>query len=134
MFRIATASLRKVVNPLDGIMWDCAPISKDDVLDAIRDKHFDGRQWNDIVRSSSGDMRDYHIARIATLCVEGLTLEKCVLIAEIKIGTSPDKFYMNDGNHRLAATYINSTQTVDLAVATNDEDQLVKLYPFFTPI
>ena len=133
-FRVDTTKLRRLVDPLDGAMWKCAKILDREILEAVEAQNFDDRIWDDLVQSVNSDMRSYHIARVATLLQQGFTFDGCVLVGVVDAPGQADNFYMNDGNHRLAATYIRAPEFIELAVATNNPDRMTEKYPFFKPV
>lgn len=132
VYEISARELRAYVDPLDGRMWKIAPISEDEVRDAIARGVREMRSWegdNLVQTLNAEEARTFHIDRIATLFNLPLA-ENVVLILENHTPTV--RAYLNDGNHRLAAAYLRGDSTVKAIVAASDPGKIGCVLPSAT--
>ena len=128
-YEIKTSELRTWVNPLDGTMWKCGPISETEIFEAKAAGKTEQRSWegDDLVHSLTLEQaREFHVNRIATLLdcpMEG----QIVLILENHV--APIKAYLNDGNHRLVAAYLRGDETVRAVVIASALDTVLEVLP-----
>ncbi len=133
-YKIKTSELRLFVNPLNGDMWKCSPISEAEILQAKASGKTEHRSWeaDDLVSSLTLEQaREFHVNRIATLLDQPMN-DEIILILENHV--TPIKVYLNDGNHRLAAAYLRGDETISATVAASVPDEILKALPSAVPV
>ena len=127
LYEISSAELRQFVDPLDGKMWRCDPISEAEVLAAISHGVHEPMGWEEAMSKiqTLEEARNFHINRIATLF--GMEMETPALMLinhEEEI-----KGHIFDGNHRVAAAYIRKDPTIRIIVAASEPSKVNITFP-----
>ena len=134
-FKVKAKELRNLVDPLDGTMWKCGPISGDEIEEARKKNEFEDRSWSDdeVVHEklSLEEARSFHIRRIATMLEKGCSGR---IAMGLENHTSDVKAYISDGNHSLAAAYIRGDDEIELVIAASKPDEINDLLPSATVI
>jgi hypothetical protein len=127
-YEIPSADLRRFVDPLDGSMWRCGPITEEEIESAKEAGLVEERCWND-VKDSMRDMekaRAFHIARIATLLDE---VGQGNLVLVLENHTVDIKCHIYDGNHRVAAAFVRRDPKIRIFIAASDAENILAVFP-----
>jgi len=126
-FVIPAHELKARVDPRDGAMWKCEPISASEIDAALASGVKEERRWNDIVNTLSfEESRKFHINRIATLVRE---VPSDAIVVIIENHTNKVRVYLNDGNHRLAAAYVRGDLLITAVVAASKPEAIGDVFP-----
>jgi len=132
LFKVPVAELRLHVDPLDGQMWKCRPISEADVRLAVGGGVVELRPWDQVINTLDEESsRRYHVARIATL-VGQPDSERIIVCVENHV--TPVRVYLNDGNHRLAAAYVRGDKEIIALLACSVPGREKDVFPGATPV
>lgn len=126
-YSIPIESLKAVINPLDGTMWQVDPIDPNEVKDAAERGEVCDRPWAEVQAAQlPRDLhRTYHVRRLAWL----LNAAPCVKDEhKIMLCVSADRIWFYDGNHRIAAAIVRGDTLIDLSIASSDEIDLAALF------
>jgi len=127
-YSIPIESLKAVINPLDGVMWNVDPIDPDEVWDAARKGEVSDRPWATMQAANLPlDMhRTYHVKRLAWLVNAPPNAEDA---HKIILCVSADRTWFYDGNHRAAAAIVRGDPRIELNIASSGEVQLESIFP-----
>lgn len=132
-YRVPTAELRPLVNPLDGSVWRCRPISENEIRKAIEAGVRELRPWSGELESLPPEQaRRFHIDRVATLAAMPPTDESVVILVDNH--TPSVVVRLPDGNHRLAAAYVRGDRHVLAVLAPSRPETLCEVLPGAVPL
>lgn len=125
-YDVALEELRLHVDPLTGDMWKCPPITVEEVRAAMIAGVHDVRAWGLVKDQIAPEQhRAFHIARIAALAREPIAHgDHPILIA-----IAPDRVWVFDGNHRIAAALVRGQSTVRVRFAPSDPALIPATFP-----
>ncbi|MEO9652402.1 MAG: hypothetical protein ABJ360_10260 [Roseobacter sp.] len=113
-FLIPLDELKPHVDPLAGTLWQCDPIQKKAVLDAVQNGEFDTRYWDDEKDDLVGRIgHSFHARRIANFVANGPPVDEYSIqlflgeASAVGVGVT-----VNNGNHRIAAAILRGDKTV----------------------
>ena len=126
-------SLKAVINPLDGAMWQVDPIDPDEVRAAAGSGEVCDRSWAEMQAANlPREMhRTYHILRLAWLLKAPPNAED---EHKIMLCVSADRTCFLDGNHRAAAAIVRGDDLIELFISSSNEVDLDTLFPGIRPI
>lgn len=127
-YRIPIESLKAVINPLDGDMWQVEPIDPEEVRDAAGHGQVYDRPWAAMqtARLPRELHRAYHLGRLAWLLSAEADADD---EHRITLCVSADRTWFFDGNHRAAAAMIRGDDAIDVWIAESGEIDLDTLFP-----
>jgi hypothetical protein len=132
IFSVPITALRNHINPMDGKMWKCRPISEQEITNAIRAGAEELRTWDQVINTMGEDeSRNFHINRIATLVVQPSS-ERIVVI--VKNHLTPIEVHLYDGNHRIAAAYVRGDERIDAVLACSISGHESEVFPGAIPL
>lgn len=131
-YKVPIKSLKAIINPLDGKMWNVDAIDPQDILDAANQGRVAEHPWALVKDKLPPELhRSYHIDRIAWLLgaeMDGNDRDELVLVV------SKDQVWLYDGNHRVAAAIVRGDDNIILHIADSGEVDLALLLPGLTPL
>ena len=131
-YRVPIESLKAVINPLDGEMWNVETIDPQEVRDAADQGKFCKLPWAPVKDELPPELhRHFHITRIAWLLgaeMDGDDSHKLIL------AVSKDRVWFYDGNHRVAAAIVRGDANITLHIADSGEVDLALLLPGLAPL
>lgn len=139
-FRVPTAELQVIVDPIAADKWGAGEITLQECVAAVESAGIEERPWQ-IVKdtiSSAKENRDYHLRRIGTLMgfafaspdpepEADINLRVHLALAFGDDGTK--KAWLIDGNHRVAAAYFMDVEHIDLDITSSDADRITEVLP-----
>jgi hypothetical protein len=130
-YQVSISDLRAHLDPLRGEMWKCAPIKITDVEAAVAADDFDVRPWTTVKDDMDPKVhRDFHISRIAYLVSHAAPVDDSY---PVLIAIAPDRVWVYDGNHRLAAAIVRGDETMIVGISSYDAAQIQKYFPSARP-
>jgi hypothetical protein len=127
VYEVSLSDIRANTDPLNGQMWKCDPIAVEEVKTAIGCRLFDKRPWKEVKDVlDPAEHRSYHIARIAFLAVNPADENDQDKIA---LAIAPDRVWLYDGSHRVAAAIVRGDATLRLAIASYDDAAITSHLP-----
>ncbi|WP_158670146.1 hypothetical protein [Bradyrhizobium guangdongense] len=126
-YEVSIDELRACVNPLNGDMWKCAPIEEAEITQALEARDFEEKPWKEVKETLDPSLhRAFHVARIAYLASSP---NKPDDDRPIVIGIAPDRVWIYDGNHRIAAAMVRGDSTMKIGIAPYEEAAVLKHFP-----
>ena len=120
------------INPLDCFLWNCNPITKDDVQSAIVGERFEERTWDENKDNLHGsdEGREFHIQRIAHLCMDKIDDQsKHSIQLDIALQANGSLINIMNGNHRVAAAIITGLEHLNVKVYIENDADLFAVLP-----
>lgn len=125
-YRVSIPEIVATVNPLSGDMWKCGPIAVEEVQSAVRAGRISHDPWSTKINILAPELhRDFHIERIAAL----VDAEISKKVDPICIAISPDRVWVVDGNHRIAAAIVRGDPVLDLVISPDDHSIIIYHFP-----
>jgi hypothetical protein len=121
-------SLKAVINPLDGVMWQVDPIDPAEVRAAANRGDVCDRPWAEMQAAKlPHDLhRTYHVRRLAWLLNAPPPAEED---QKIFLCVSADSVWFLDGNHRVAAAIVRGDHMIEMNIADSKEVSLEEMFP-----
>lgn len=132
-YRVPTASLTAVINPLEGDTWKVEPIDPAEVREAASRGEVVEVPWRKAQEAGlPADLhRIFHIRRIAYLLgVEPQKDDEHKMFLAVSL----TRVWFYDGNHRAAAAIVRGDPFVELYIADSKEQDLASLFPGLEPL
>mgnify|MGYP003383414199 CR=1 FL=1 len=126
LYRVSTENLATIVNPMSGEMWKCEPIDVEEVKTAMSSGCTAEDSWNAQKDAIPNELhRDFHVRRIAALASKAISNENHPVV----IAIAPDRVWIYDGNHRVAAAIVRGDPTLDVIIAPYDASAISSHFP-----
>ncbi len=130
-FLVAVSELQAQVDPLSGDMWKCAPIPIDEVKAAMAAGRNCDVSWAVAGHEMPVELqREFHVRRIAWLAMQPVTDGD----HPIMVAIAPDRVWVYDGNHRIAAAIARGEMSLEIAIAPFEADAVARTFPSATAI
>jgi hypothetical protein len=122
------ASLKAILNPLDGTHWKVEPISIDEIVSAVAESNTCDKSWQELQEAGlpAELHRTFHVMRIAYLYTAD-RVERTEHPTFLCVSTNESWFF--DGNHRAAAAIARGDESITLKIANSGELDLFRLFP-----
>jgi hypothetical protein len=106
------------VNPLDGQVWGCDPISIEEIKRAIETGSDRAPPYNTIkdYGEPEGGWRAYHIARIAELAKAKIDDQSTDYPITIGVAADPNDVTIEEGRHRVIAAHVIGQRSINARV------------------
>lgn len=127
---VIVAKLLEKINPLNGQVWACDPISIEEIKRAIEAKSDPVPPYNTIKdkEEPEGGWRSYHISRIAELAREEIDDQFSDYPITIGVATKPDDVTIEEGRHRVIAAYVKGQRSVNAKIIELAEGDFERVF------
>jgi hypothetical protein len=126
-YEVSIKDLRACVDPLNGQTWKCDPIQAAEVIAALQEGDVEERSWNAVKGDLDASLhRAFHVARNAFLAAKPAETDD---EHKVIIAIGPDRIWVYDGNHRVAAAIVRGDATMRISIAPYDEAAIFKHLP-----
>jgi hypothetical protein len=131
-YEVSIEELRACVDPLNGKMWKCDPIEVAEIRAALESGNVEERPWSEVKSSLEPSLhRAFHVARIALLASKPAEADDT---HKVMIGIAPDRIWIYDGNHRIAAAIVRGDVAMKVWIAPYDESAVLTHLPSAKPL
>ncbi len=133
-FLIKLNVLGRCVDPLDGVLWGCERITREEIREAVAKDELEERNWDTEKQDLQGPAgREFHIKRIAYFVAHGIPSDNQNIQVFVGDAAANARVSINNGNHRIAAAIMRGEDAVRALIYFLDMSDVEKFLPKSTP-